>query len=287
MQYTHQDQTVTAISEGFAGLQLRRSSTTVTTSSNGPGDINDHISELRAEIEKMTTAISNPWVKAGLQMGMDKAVQDLVASFKANAIQRRPSEIIPVADPKDPQRDIEKGTPTTMPPLLRKRSKRRYLLGTYTSITNTPFGALYFINRKYKVKVGSSETLRSDGDHYEYESHFVLHPAQWLLRWGVSFGVDMAITKSIHGWKNNIRTFRAVPDNSLIFDFCKTGNTMGVKSLLARGDASPWDTNSLGWTPLHVSLSLRLSSLHLELKLIKVSLSSHPGIVILNSVSCY
>ncbi|CAG8960172.1 hypothetical protein HYFRA_00010651 [Hymenoscyphus fraxineus] len=58
--------------------------------------------------------------------------------------------------------------------------------------------------------------------------------------------------KSVQGWKNNIKTFRAVPDNSLIFEFCKSGNIAGVRSLLSRGEGSPLDTNSLGWTPLHI-----------------------------------
>lgn len=119
------------------------------------------------------------------------------------------------------------------------------------------------MSRKYQVKVGSSETLRElEFDDYEYETHFILHPAQWLLRWGISFGLDMAMMKSVQGWKNNVRTFRAVPDNSLIFEFSKSGNTTGVRSLLSRGEGSPWDTNSLGWTPLHVSVpkSLTLAS---------------------------
>lgn len=255
MQYTYLDQNLTAISEGFAGLHLKRCSTTVTTSTNGPSDINDHVVDLRAEIEQMTRAISNPWLKAGLQMGMDKAVQDLVSSLKMNTIPRRPTEPTDRASCVDLQTDIEKGITNSMPPLLRKRSRRRYLQGTYTSITKTLFGVFYSMSRKYQVKVGSSETLReSEFDHYEYETHFILHPAQWLLQWGVNFGLDMAITKSVQGWKNSMRTFRAVPDNSLIFEFCKSGNTMGVRSLLSRGEASPWDTNSLGWTPLHVSL---------------------------------
>lgn len=91
MQYTYLDQNLTAISEGFARLHLKRSSTTVTTSTSGPSDINSHVIDLRAELEHMTRAISNPWLEAGLEMGMDKAVQDLVASLKTNTI-LRPTE---------------------------------------------------------------------------------------------------------------------------------------------------------------------------------------------------
>lgn len=47
---------------------------------------------------------------------------------------------------------------------------------------------------------------------------------------------------------------RAIPENSLIFDFCKTGNMQGVQRLIARGDALVQDASSKGWAPLHVSL---------------------------------
>ncbi|CAG8960171.1 hypothetical protein HYFRA_00010650 [Hymenoscyphus fraxineus] len=156
MQYTFLDQNLTAISEGFAGLQLKRSSTTVTTSTSGPLDINSHVVDLRAELERMTRAISSPLLKAGLQMGIDKVVLDLVESLKTNTIPRRPTESTTRSYSGHFESDVEKGTLTSMPPLLRKRSRRR----------------------KYQVKVGSSETLReSEFDHYEYETHFILHPA--------------------------------------------------------------------------------------------------------------
>jgi hypothetical protein len=44
-----------------------------------------------------------------------------------------------------------------------------------------------------------------------------------------------------------------VSDDSLIFESCKLGNIDGVRLLLDKGEASTWDTNSQGRTPLHVS----------------------------------
>jgi hypothetical protein len=145
MKYTYLDQNRAAISEGFAGLHLKRSSTTVAASTKGPSNINDHVIDLRAEIEHMTTAISNPWLKAGLQMGMDKAVQDLVSSLRTNTIPRRSTEPTTQTCAGDLQNDIENGFTTSMPPLLRKLSRRRYLQGTYSSIPKTFFWEGCFI----------------------------------------------------------------------------------------------------------------------------------------------
>ncbi|KAK8104487.1 uncharacterized protein PG998_011520 [Apiospora kogelbergensis] len=53
------------------------------------------------------------------------------------------------------------------------------------------------------------------------------------------------------GWKNTLRTFRAVPDSVAIFEFCRSGNLPAVRTMLTSGQASALDTNSIGWTPLH------------------------------------
>ncbi|RDW57721.1 hypothetical protein BP5796_12522 [Coleophoma crateriformis] len=254
----HQDQCMTAIAKGFTGLHLKMSSSSVTTGIRGTIGLSNHIEDLRKEIQQITTAISNPWVKAGLEMGMDKAIQELAASLRSSDSPSPPVEPIfrekshQIYSTAEPEVDLEKGNVEYMQPLVRKRLRRRYLENTYTSITSTLFDVVYFVTRKFRIKVGSSGDMEQlQTNLYEYNTHFILHPAQWLLRWGFSFGLDIAISNTMHGWKNNIRTFRAVMDDSLIFEFCKTGNITGVRSLLSRGEASPWDTDSQGWTPLH------------------------------------
>jgi hypothetical protein len=44
----------------------------------------------------------------------------------------------------------------------------------------------------------------------------------------------------------------AVPDDSLIFDLCRTGQTSAVEVLLAKNMAGVVDTSPDGWKPLHV-----------------------------------
>lgn len=70
---------------------------------------------------------------------------------------------------------------------------------------------------------------------------------------GIKFGVNASISESYWAWKNTLNTFTAVSNDSLIFAFCKTGDIGGVQTLLSRVKASVRDTNTQGWTPLHVS----------------------------------
>jgi len=46
-----------------------------------------------------------------------------------------------------------------------------------------------------------------------------------------------------------------MPDNSLIFEFCRQGNLNAVRQLISQGQGSIRDVNSWGETPLHACLS--------------------------------
>lgn len=92
-------------------------------------------------------------------------------------------------------------------------------------------------------------------DHYERETSYTISPAPWLIRLGFQYGLHCRwLSSSSQGWKNSLETIRPVPDDALIFDFCKTGNLPAVQKLLSSGHASVRDTDSRGYTPLHVRL---------------------------------
>ena len=92
-------------------------------------------------------------------------------------------------------------------------------------------------------------------DQYENETSYTIYPAAWLIRLGVQYGLNFRfLSSSTQGWKTTLKAFCPVPDDALIFEFCKEGNVPAVRSLLSRGHASVRDTNSQGYTPLHVSL---------------------------------
>ena len=91
-------------------------------------------------------------------------------------------------------------------------------------------------------------------DQHEYKTSYTISPAPWLVRLGFHYGFHLGFLSSTQGWKNTLKTFCPVPDDALIFEFCRQGNVSAVRRLLSKGHASVRDTDSRGYTPLHVSL---------------------------------
>ena len=116
------------------------------------------------------------------------------------------------------------------------------------SAIQTLFGTVWF--RTSTTRAGGH--AKSPKGLYVVNS-FVYYPSWWLTNLGLRYGVEANFGTSPSGWQFCLNPIRAVPDNSLVFDFCKTGNIEGVQRLISRGDASVCDASSKGWTPLHVS----------------------------------
>ena len=103
----------------------------------------------------------------------------------------------------------------------------------------------------------SNPVLDRNLETHEYETTYTVYPTAWLIRLGVRLGLRLTnLSSSIRGWKYTLETFRPVPDSALIFRLCKSGNVTAVRKLLAEGNASVKDTDSFGYTPLHVSALL-------------------------------
>ena len=97
-------------------------------------------------------------------------------------------------------------------------------------------------------------TIHCDQDQYENETAYTIRPAPWLLWLGVRYGLHFRLSSSsTQGWKHSLNTFRPMPDDAPIFEHCKQGDMTAVIRLLSEGLASIKDTNSRGYTPLHVS----------------------------------
>ena len=141
------------------------------------------------------------------------------------------------------------------------RSRRKQTLAWNDAVMEFGFGTVYI-----QSKTSCSELKRTDvvtrsslDDEYEHESSFTVSPAAWLVSLGFKYGLHFSLVKSsIRGWKQTLSTSCHVPDDALVFEFCKQGNVSGVRSLLLRGDASVRDIDSQGRTPLFVSTATRL-----------------------------
>jgi hypothetical protein len=208
--------------------------------------------------------MSLPWVKSGFEHDAEAALDEIAAQLDANRSSRAQQKVtVPMklrrnssnitgttigdTNPQD-SRPSESGLSLPKKLVSRKRMESVALV-----IKSTPFGRIYVHTRRFTAENPRRSLLSNQpNQEYEDETTFTYHPVQWLLNWNINLGLEFVSRHTIHGWKNAIRTFRAVSDDNAIFEFCRTGNIQGVKTLLASGRASPLDKNTHGWTPLHV-----------------------------------
>ncbi|KAI9780629.1 MAG: hypothetical protein M1816_002790 [Peltula sp. TS41687] len=135
-------------------------------------------------------------------------------------------------------------------PLFRKSTIERYD-GSYSSwLANIQYRSRLVRIETLEDEIGSKDREESIWNvRHEIETSFMVFPNLWLL----NKGVKGSYTRTGEGWLPgfNITPFNIRPHDALIFEFCSAGNLEAVKSLLSRGDASPFDTDPDGWTPLH------------------------------------
>jgi hypothetical protein len=98
-------------------------------------------------------------------------------------------------------------------------------------------------------------TLRSSEVHEtsEAENTIIIYPKATGRFFGITRGMLLS-AQATSGWQYSIQPFRAVEESALVFEFCREGNLEGLKSLFRRGEASPWDRDPKGQTPLLVRL---------------------------------
>lgn len=243
-------------------LQMNQSSKVIVTSSIESSSLHDdHINDLMKELQRMASAMTNPVQKATVVRGMYRFFQDAIPNVQANhdeLVSKEETKPEPDAEiqgvTSNRKRSSQGSEPDKKPSqtLIRERSK------VTTSEIKTLFGTIYLKSVVYEDSGINSRksTYLPHQVKSRFKSFFIFHPADWLIRLGVKSGLDVMVSMSTQGWKNALRTFRAVPRDALIFQFCMDGNIEGIKTLLARGDASVWDQCPYGQTPLHVSIIL-------------------------------
>ena len=127
-------------------------------------------------------------------------------------------------------------------------------------VTN-PFSNIWSVSQRIQEQIVHSSGTR---DRVEAESQIIVYPSKWLVNIGMAYGVKLSVLAS-RGWQYSFQPFRAVPESALIFEFCRTGNLDGVRTLLSRGDASPYDRDPSGKTPLWVRLPMLIRSIIINL----------------------
>ncbi|TGO24656.1 hypothetical protein BPAE_0098g00220 [Botrytis paeoniae] len=125
-------------------------------------------------------------------------------------------------------------------------SRKRSVYGSKGRKVTSPFSNIWTVSRRVQEQIVHSSGTR---DSVEAESQLILYPSKWLTKFGMAYGVKLSVLAS-RGWQYSFQPFRAVPESALIFEFCRRGNLDGIRTLLSRGDASPYDRDPSGRTPL-------------------------------------
>ena len=251
LQITSQPQGL-PISEAELMSQNNQSSTVIASSTTQTSCPYDHlVDDLRKEIQKIAPTIKDPIQQAVYQC-LERVVPNVPVQQTGLVLEEEEARLEPDIDIEDVTRNTENiphGSNLDSDSSLIKKPTQKRFFGrstvTYTE-TKTLFGTLY-----------CRSTVYEDRGVCCTENFYMAHPANWLVSLGIKRSFDVLFASSTQGWKNNLssRSFRAVPKDALIFQFCEDGNLEGVKTLLSRGDASLWDRTPWGETLLHVSIN--------------------------------
>lgn len=142
-------------------------------------------------------------------------------------------------------------------PRVAIESRKRSVYGSKGRKVTSPFSDIWTVTRRVEEQIVHPLGTR---DSIEAESQLIVYPSKWLTKIGIAYGVKLSVLAS-RGWQYSFQPFRAVPESALIFEFCRSGNLDGIRTLLSRGDASPHDRDPLGRTPLWVRLPMLARSI--------------------------
>lgn len=134
---------------------------------------------------------------------------------------------------------------------LNNMKKRRILVSRSVTNFSSVIGTITVYTKNYKTTESHGEQIRKHSS--ESETLFAFVPSRWITLCGLSYGFHVLISRSSKSWQVKPKTVNIVPRDSLVFQFCDTGNLEGLKTLFTNNNASVWDTDEGGFTPLHVS----------------------------------
>ena len=236
--------------QGLSAMSLRCCSEEVSTITKAPFETNQHLEALRAEILRLASSFSNPVYRYGFERAASKALTD---SFdkpetdlsecggveEASLFAEKRAEMIPGHSSID------------------YKTWRKDLLSYRNNSSKHIFGIMYVVRKTFSLQSCQPDKLPAtlEACQYIHQTSFAFHPAWWLIKLGFNYGLRLGLDSSYYcRWKSTVEIARAVPDDALLFEFCRKGNLDGVRSLLSRGEASVRDVDSHGRTALFVSL---------------------------------
>jgi hypothetical protein len=208
-------------------------------------------SDLQATIETSLRLAAESYFRGG---AFARAMQDTVhrvanlqTTYRCAQGYDKPNDEVHELDSEAPKSPAVSNRDVLHPGSKRLRANQSRIFHK-TSATGTLFGTIWLRTTYVQVDSQSKKSV-------DVVSSFTFYPSWWLTKFGVRYGMEGTLLSTPSGWQFNFNPIRAVPDNSLIFHACQKGNLSTVQFLISQGSASVRDTDSKGWTPLHVSMS--------------------------------
>ena len=188
--------------------------------------------------------------------------------IRSSVLQVHPQEPVPCLawSPVHPESGDERAhfytrpfrEPETISPHLFSRSKRKTALASFNQNTYlTALANVHYQSRTINLGSVFEDVCNNANTQQQFETSISVLPKPWLFGWGFALSYSTSGSSWIPQFGFQFRHYNVRSEDALIFEFCFSGNLEGVQALLRRGDASPFDCDPEGWTPLHVCSSLQ------------------------------
>ena len=108
-------------------------------------------------------------------------------------------------------------------------------------------GNLRVSRRSYQKKITKESDSFQNLETHEEVRALYRGPA-WLINRAWAFQA----VKARNGWDCYFRQYNIIPKSSPVFKHARCGNVTDLRELFEKKQASPWDCDDSGFTPLHV-----------------------------------
>ncbi|KAK0112981.1 hypothetical protein ONS95_014695 [Cadophora gregata] len=180
-----QQQGLANITQGVAALLQQRSQGTMNVSSDSQG-INDHLKALRGECHKVSAGISNPVTRYGFENMMNTALFQFQKDFK---LVTRETALAGQNLPWFPSQ--------LQRPKSREDLRRLNIEGQEHTVQHPAATWALYMEAPAELNEPDDDAEEITPDHFQ--TIITFHPSQWLLRFGLSFGIQVLLGTSNEG----------------------------------------------------------------------------------------
>lgn len=228
--------------------------------------LNDRVDRLSSLPRQRLSSIRNPVYQAGLSHLLNGAIKHRSLEDAGSNVSQL--ALTPPSGAGTPEQvdscinRYEAHTPlvsTVRTTIFGKRSRQTTSFSNWSSIFGTVTTTKTRRSPKEDEDTEPDESFNTFDE--DTQTSILIRPSPWLVSIGLSYEAHISVSRSLNSWRLMQQTWRIIPSSSSIFHACREGDLKTVKGLLSRREASVWDVDEIGKTPLHVRSSAKFRSL--------------------------